>query len=84
MKELTELLDKVAAYSPKTDLGLVEHAFQLAQKAHQSYKRLSGDPYITHPLAVALILAELEQDVFAIAAALLHDVVEDAGITPTG
>ncbi|PIS28081.1 (p)ppGpp synthetase [Candidatus Saganbacteria bacterium CG08_land_8_20_14_0_20_45_16] len=81
MKELTELLDKVAAYSPKTDLGLVEHAFQLAQKAHQSYKRLSGDPYITHPLAVALILAELEQDVFAIAAALLHDVVEDAGIT---
>ena len=54
--------------------------FAFAEKEHQEHRRLSGDPYITHPLAVASILAELEQDVTTIAAALLHDVIEDAEV----
>ncbi|HVN67450.1 MAG TPA: bifunctional (p)ppGpp synthetase/guanosine-3',5'-bis(diphosphate) 3'-pyrophosphohydrolase, partial [Candidatus Sulfotelmatobacter sp.] len=75
------LLEKIKAYNPKADLSVVEKAYERAAQAHQTHKRLSGEPYITHPLAVAHILADLEQDPLTIAASFLHDVVEDAGIT---
>jgi GTP pyrophosphokinase len=81
MKQFDELLDRIKTYNPDADLAIVKRAFNFAEKAHRKHKRLSGDPYITHPLAVALILADLEQDVLTIAAALLHDVVEDAEIS---
>jgi len=75
-----ELLEKVKTYNPKADLEIIKSAYEFAKRAHTSHKRLSGEPYITHPLAVAEILADLEQDPVTLAAALLHDVIEDAGI----
>ena len=81
MKKLKALLTKIKQYSPQADFKIVEKAYDFAQKAHETHKRLSGDPYITHPLAVADILADLEQDCLTISAALLHDVIEDADVT---
>jgi GTP pyrophosphokinase len=81
MKEFDALLEIIKGYNPEADLDVIGRAFEFAQKAHEGHKRLSGDPYITHPLAIALILAELEQDPQVIAAALLHDVVEDAEVS---
>ena len=62
-------------------MAIVEKAYEFAAKAHIEHKRFSGEPYIIHPLAVAEILAGLEQDSLTIAAALLHDVLEDADVT---
>ncbi|MFH1683552.1 MAG: bifunctional (p)ppGpp synthetase/guanosine-3',5'-bis(diphosphate) 3'-pyrophosphohydrolase [Candidatus Margulisiibacteriota bacterium] len=82
MKQFDALLEKIKGYNPEADLDIVKKAYLFAQEAHKEHKRLSGDPYITHPLSVALILADLEQDALTISAALLHDVVEDAEVTP--
>jgi GTP pyrophosphokinase len=62
---------------PKADLGLLQRAYDVAADKHAGQKRKSGDPYITHPLAVATILAELGMDTITLVAALLHDTVED-------
>ncbi|GGK76327.1 RelA/SpoT family protein [Ornithinimicrobium pekingense] len=74
---LEPLLRSVRATHPKADLSLIERAYAVAARAHQGQKRKSGDAYITHPLAVATILAELGMTPSTIAAALLHDTVED-------
>ncbi|MGY1707161.1 RelA/SpoT family protein [Geodermatophilus sp. SYSU D00697] len=66
---------------PKADLALLQRAYDVAETAHASQKRKSGDPYITHPLAVATILAGLGMDTTTLVAALLHDTVEDTGQT---
>ncbi|HKN39145.1 MAG TPA: HD domain-containing protein, partial [Acidimicrobiia bacterium] len=66
---------------PKGETGRIERAFDLAKKAHQDQVRRSGDPYISHPLSVARILAGLGLDDVTIAAALLHDAVEDTDVT---
>ncbi|TSD94690.1 RelA/SpoT family protein [Skermania sp. ID1734] len=66
---------------PKADLGLLQRAYDVADEKHASQVRKSGDPYITHPLAVANILAELGMDTTTLVAALLHDTVEDTGYT---
>ncbi|UOY02797.1 RelA/SpoT family protein [Blastococcus sp. PRF04-17] len=66
---------------PKADLVLLQRAYDVAEGAHSSQKRKSGDPYITHPLAVATILAGLGMDTTTLVAALLHDTVEDTGVT---
>ncbi|QGP90765.1 GTP pyrophosphokinase [Neomoorella glycerini] len=79
--DLKELEQQVKSYQPGTDLKLLEDAYQFAAAAHQGQKRRSGEDYITHPLNVAAILAELQLDVVTIAAALLHDVVEDTPIS---
>ncbi len=65
------------ALHPKADLALLQHAYEVADAKHDGQKRKSGDPYITHPLAVATILAELGMDTTTLVAALLHDTVED-------
>ncbi|MGW0517300.1 RelA/SpoT family protein [Crossiella sp. NPDC003009] len=62
---------------PKADLALLQHAYDVAEDKHREQRRKSGDPYITHPLAVATILAELGMDTITLVAALLHDTVED-------
>lgn len=67
------------AEPPRGDVGLIEKAYRVAEEKHRSQRRQSGEPYITHPLAVAQILAELGLAPRAIAAALLHDTVEDTG-----
>jgi guanosine-3',5'-bis(diphosphate) 3'-pyrophosphohydrolase len=67
------------ALHPKADLALLQRAYDVADAKHEGQKRKSGDPYITHPLAVATILAELGMDTTTLVAALLHDTVEDTG-----
>ncbi len=76
-----QLLDTIRIYRPIADLSMIERAYELARTAHENQKRKSGEPYIIHPLSVAIILAELEMDKETIAAGILHDVVEDTSIT---
>ena len=77
-----ELVDKIAKYHADDDMDLVRRAYDFAEKAHSHQIRKSGDPYFCHPVAVAVILTDLMQDATTIAAALLHDVVEDVeGVT---
>ena len=76
-----ELTEKVRAYDPRADTDLIDAAYVLAMQAHGAQTRENGDPYITHPLAVADILAGYQLDTASIVTALLHDVVEDTGVT---
>ena len=69
---------------PKADLKLVQRAYEVAEKARTASCRKSGDPYITHPLAVATILADLGMDTTTLVAALLHDTVEDTDVHAGG
>src|ERR671933_103130 len=75
-----DLIDDVAAYNPEVDRDLLARAFRRAAQAHEGQQRRSGEPFVRHPWGVAKILAELRQDDATIAAALLHDVVEDTGV----
>lgn len=76
-----QLLASIRKYHPSEDISMVERAYKLASGAHKDQKRKSGEPYIIHPLYVAIILAELEMDKETIVAGLLHDVVEDTDVT---
>ncbi len=76
-----DLTLRVKRYHPSDDLTLIEKAFRVAEKAHEKQTRKSGEPYIIHPLYVAIILADLEMDKETIVAGLLHDVVEDTIMT---
>jgi RelA/SpoT family (p)ppGpp synthetase len=76
-----ELIDRVKQYNPKTDETLLNRAYVYAMRAHGEQKRASGDPFISHPLEVAAILTELKLDDATIAAALLHDTIEDTDAT---
>ncbi|SDQ47627.1 bifunctional (p)ppGpp synthetase/guanosine-3',5'-bis(diphosphate) 3'-pyrophosphohydrolase [Quadrisphaera sp. DSM 44207] len=73
------LISSVRSNHPKADASLIERAYVVAERAHRGQRRKSGDPYITHPVAVATILAELGMTPPTLAAALLHDTVEDTG-----
>lgn len=75
-----ELIEEVSLYSPLADTGLIERAFNFALEAHRHQIRKSGEDYISHPLEVAKICASLGLDTLTIAAALLHDVVEDTSV----
>ncbi|MFV0319419.1 MAG: RelA/SpoT family protein [Microbacterium sp.] len=77
--DVEHLLRTVRANHPKGDLAVIERAYAVAARAHEGQVRRSGEPYITHPVAVAQILADLGLGPRAIAAALLHDTVEDTG-----
>ena len=76
-----DLIECVKKYHPSDDISLIEKAYNVANDAHRDQMRKSGEPYIIHPLCVALILAELQLDKESIAAGLLHDVVEDTELT---
>ncbi|MCP5081737.1 MAG: bifunctional (p)ppGpp synthetase/guanosine-3',5'-bis(diphosphate) 3'-pyrophosphohydrolase [Alphaproteobacteria bacterium] len=76
-----ELVEQVTSYDPDADEALLNRAYVYAMKAHGSQKRASGDPYFSHPLAVAAILIDLKLDDATIAAALLHDTIEDTEAT---
>jgi GTP pyrophosphokinase len=80
-KRLEKLLKKVRSYHPTANLDLIKKAYEFAQIAHAGQKRLSGDPVSSHFLAVAETLADLKLDLASITAGLLHDVIEDAGVT---
>ena len=77
---ISQLLSKLETYLPPEQVARAQEAYELAHKSHQGQKRMTGEPYITHPVAVAGILADLHLDGPTICAALLHDVIED---TPT-
>ncbi len=80
-KLYAELIESVRKYHPSTNISLIEKAYHIADEAHKEQIRKSGEPYIIHPLCVAIILAELELDKETIVAGLLHDVVEDTVMT---
>ena len=76
-----DLVERVRSYNPDTNEDLLNRAYVYAMQAHGHQKRASGDPYFSHPLEVAAILTELKLDDATIAAALLHDVIEDTDVT---
>ncbi|MCA3623118.1 MAG: bifunctional (p)ppGpp synthetase/guanosine-3',5'-bis(diphosphate) 3'-pyrophosphohydrolase [Methylobacterium sp.] len=78
-----ELVERVKRYNPRADEDLLNRAYVYAMKAHGTQKRASGDPYFSHPLEVAAILTELRVDDETIAAAMLHDTIEDTETTRT-
>lgn len=81
MIRIQEILDKVAATTPSANLELIQHAYVFAATAHSGQMRLSGEPYLSHPLAVADTLARMGFDEPTVAAGLLHDTVEDTGVS---
>ncbi|SEA53998.1 GTP pyrophosphokinase [Oribacterium sp. KHPX15] len=81
-EELYESLIKtIKSYHPSGDFSMVDKAYRVAKEQHKDQKRKSGEPYIIHPICVAIILANLQMDKETIVAGLLHDVVEDTGMT---
>lgn len=78
---LNVLTDKLSFYLDDKEVAKVERAYKYSEQCHQGQMRQSGDPYITHPLAVANILADMHMDHESLMAALLHDVIEDTGVT---
>jgi len=78
-----QLADRAREYLPEGKIAIVEDAYNFAMEAHQEQVRKSGEPYLEHPLQVALTLAELQLDASSLAAALLHDVPEDCGVPIT-
>ncbi|MGN0167685.1 MAG: RelA/SpoT family protein [Acetatifactor sp.] len=76
-----ELIQRVRKYHPSDDISMIEKAYRVAREAHKNQFRKSGEPYIIHPLNVAIILADLELDKETIVAGILHDVVEDTIMT---
>jgi GTP pyrophosphokinase len=77
MIRFEDLADKVRAFNPDADIELLRRAYEFSAFEHQGQTRRSGEPYVIHPLGVAMILADLRLDVVAISAGLLHDIVED-------
>ena len=81
MIRISEILEKAGAYLSSADTALIQKAYVFSAAAHAGQMRLSGEPYLSHPLEVASILADLKLDAVTIAAGLLHDTVEDSGVT---
>ncbi|MFZ5639560.1 MAG: RelA/SpoT family protein, partial [Bacillota bacterium] len=77
---LKKLIAEVKKYNPEADIDFLKRVYTFAEQAHEGQLRISGEPFITHPLGVAEVLAKLELDTITIAAGLLHDVVEDTEI----
>ena len=77
MIRLNDITTQILSYHPKADLSLVEKAYVYSAKVHQGQVRLSGEPYLSHPLEVAYRLARMKMDVISVVAGLLHDTLED-------
>jgi guanosine-3',5'-bis(diphosphate) 3'-pyrophosphohydrolase len=81
MIRITDILDKISEYNPDMEHDLIDRAYIYSARVHEGQVRLSGEPYLSHPLEVAYILADMRVDAESIAAALLHDVIEDTPAT---
>ncbi len=81
VKTIDDLIEAIRTYYPNADFDFLRRAYEFSEKAHQGQIRRSGEPYISHPLGVAGILAELKLDLATIATGLLHDTVEDTSVT---
>ena len=77
MIRINDIIDKVTEHQPGADTDLIDRAYIFSAKVHEGQNRLSGEPYLSHPLEVAYILADMNLDVVSVAAGLLHDVIED-------
>ena len=82
MIRINDIIDKIADYVPEADLDIVKRAYIYSARVHEGQVRLSGEPYLSHPLEVAGVLADMKLDPESIAAGLLHDVIEDTSATP--
>ena len=78
---INDIIEQVTSYFPEADLGLISRAYVFSAKVHQGQTRMSGEPYLNHPLSVAKILADLNLDVYTVVTGLLHDTVEDTYAT---
>ncbi|MAQ83174.1 MAG: bifunctional (p)ppGpp synthetase/guanosine-3',5'-bis(diphosphate) 3'-pyrophosphohydrolase, partial [Maritimibacter sp.] len=83
MIEVDDLIDRVRAYNPRTNAQLIRAAYEYGGRMHAGQFRQSGEPYFTHPVAVASILTEMRLDDATIITALLHDTIEDTRSTYT-
>ena len=81
MIRINDIIDKISEYAPDAETELVERAYIYSARVHDGQVRLSGEPYLSHPLEVAGILADMKLDSVSIAAGLLHDVIEDTHAT---
>jgi len=81
MIRINDIIEKIAAYNPEADMDIIERAYVYSARVHEGQVRLSGEPYLSHPLEVAGILSDMGLDVVSIAAGLLHDVIEDTHAT---
>jgi guanosine-3',5'-bis(diphosphate) 3'-pyrophosphohydrolase len=79
---INDIIDKVTDYAPDADLDIIERAYIYSARVHEGQVRLSGEPYLSHPLEVAGILADMKLDPESVAAGLLHDVIEDTPASP--
>ena len=77
----TDIVETVRGYQPHADFDLIHRAYTYAHEKHEGQKRKSGEPYITHPVAVAQVIADMRLDASSVCAALLHDVVEDCNVS---
>ena len=82
MIRINDIVEKVSDYVPDADLDLIERAYIYSAQVHEGQIRLSGEPYLSHPLEVAGILADMKLDPESVAAGILHDVIEDTPATP--
>src|SRR5512143_4276935 len=81
MLRFEDILERVQKYQPDADLDFLRRAYSFSAKAHHGAGRMSGEPYLVHPIEVAGILSELKLDYTTVAAGLLHDTVEDTSTT---
>ena len=81
MTELQTLIEEIPKYQPGADLDVLTRAYRFSEASHQGQQRASGEPYLSHPLAVAHLLVDFKMDVTTVTAGLLHDVLEDTGAT---
>ncbi len=81
MVRIEDILERVTSYNPSANLDIIKQAYIFSAKVHKGQTRISGEPYLAHPLAVAKILTDLKMDVNAVATGLLHDTVEDTFTT---
>jgi GTP pyrophosphokinase len=79
---INDIVEKVSDYAPDADIGIIERAYIYSARVHEGQVRLSGEPYLSHPLEVAGILADMKLDPESVAAGILHDVIEDTAASP--
>jgi len=79
---INDIIDKIAEYHPEADMDIIERAYIYSARVHEGQVRLSGEPYLSHPLEVAGILADMKLDTISVVAGLLHDVIEDTHAVP--
>ena len=82
MIRINDIIDKVAEYQPQADLDIIDRAYIFSARVHDGQVRLSGEPYLSHPLEVAGILSDMKLDVISVVAGFLHDVIEDTHADP--